>query len=92
MTTTKRIKFQVFGRVQGVGFRFSTLMEAANLRLVGYVRNLSDGSVQGVAEGTGTQLYAFENWLKKGPKYSNVTDLIVEPDTSDETFTEFEIR
>lgn len=39
------------GRVQGVGFRFTTQRVAARFDVVGYVRNLPDGRVELVAEG-----------------------------------------
>jgi len=39
------------GTVQGVGFRYTTLSFAQQLFLTGWVKNLSDGSVQAVAEG-----------------------------------------
>ena len=39
------------GTVQGVGFRYTTLSFARQLSLTGWVKNLSDGSVQAVVEG-----------------------------------------
>jgi acylphosphatase len=39
------------GTVQGVGFRYTTLSFAKQLSLTGWVKNLSDGSVQAVVEG-----------------------------------------
>jgi len=44
------------GRVQGVGFRASTEHLAAGFAVTGYVRNLSDGRVELVAEGTAEEL------------------------------------
>lgn len=40
-----------FGRVQGVGFRFTALRTANRCELVGWVRNLPDGSVEMLAQG-----------------------------------------
>lgn len=40
------IKVQVFGRVQGVGFRYFTQMQAMQLGLKGRASNLYDGSVE----------------------------------------------
>ena len=41
----------VYGRVQGVGFRYTTQYEAKKLGLTGYAKNLDDGSVEVVACG-----------------------------------------
>ncbi|SUG06060.1 acylphosphatase [Salmonella enterica subsp. enterica serovar Pullorum] len=39
----------VYGRVQGVGFRYTTQHEAQRLGLTGYAKNMDDGSVEVVA-------------------------------------------
>ena len=44
------------GRVQGVGFRYTTASVARDLDVMGYVCNLSDGRVQLVAEGDPDEL------------------------------------
>lgn len=41
----------VYGRVQGVGFRYTTQHEAQRLGLTGYAKNMDDGSVEVVACG-----------------------------------------
>jgi len=46
-----RAHIQFFGTVQGVGFRYTCLSFAEPLSLRGWVKNLSDGSVQAVVEG-----------------------------------------
>jgi len=47
------IRAHVFytGIVQGVGFRYTTQRFAEDLQLTGWVKNLSDGRVEMVAEG-----------------------------------------
>ena len=47
------------GRVQGVGFRYTTDRVAANFRVAGFVRNLTDGRVELVAEGVPAELDRF---------------------------------
>lgn len=44
------------GRVQGVGFRYTTCSVAKGLSVTGYVKNQRDGSVELVAEGTPAEL------------------------------------
>ena len=47
------------GRVQGVGFRYTTCSAADRFDVTGYVRNLPDGRVELVAEGTERELDLF---------------------------------
>ncbi|STY60396.1 Acylphosphatase [Mannheimia haemolytica] len=56
--------FSVYGRVQGVAFRFFTLQEANRLGIKGYVRNRDDGSVEVVAEADEQTIAQLENWLQ----------------------------
>jgi acylphosphatase len=54
---TRRYLF--FGRVQGVGFRYTTANLAREFGVRGYVRNRSDGSVELVAQGAGADVDRF---------------------------------
>jgi acylphosphatase len=47
------------GRVQGVGFRYTTCAIAERFRVAGYVQNLPDGCVRLVAEGEADELSRF---------------------------------
>lgn len=60
-------RFIVSGRVQGVYFRQSTADQARALRLDGWVRNLPDGRVEGVAAGAPEALRELRAWLQRGP-------------------------
>jgi acylphosphatase len=60
-------KIHVRGRVQGVGFRWSTVRAAKYNGIKGFVKNMSDGSVYIEAEGTREHLKSFVNWCIKGP-------------------------
>ncbi|HVN84534.1 MAG TPA: acylphosphatase [Candidatus Binatia bacterium] len=62
-----RLRAIVSGRVQGVGFRYSTLDEARRLGLTGWVRNRLDGSVELIAEGTRERLERLAIWCHDGP-------------------------
>jgi len=71
MTIARR--FIVRGRVQGVGFRFFAIRAAQRLGVVGSVRNLPDGTVEAIAEGTPDAVAAFRAELWRGPSYGHVT-------------------
>lgn len=57
---------RVYGRVQGVGFRYTTQHEAQRLGLTGYAKNMDDGSVEVVACGEGDRVEQLMKWLKAG--------------------------
>ena len=53
------------GRVQGVGFRYSTLQVAKEYEVSGYVKNLADGRVQLEVEGRAEEVTAFIDSLEQ---------------------------
>ena len=53
-----------FGNVQGVGFRYTTRSTATEFEVTGYVRNLSNGSVELVVEGSGAEVERFLQRLR----------------------------
>jgi acylphosphatase len=62
----------VTGRVQGVGFRYSTVREARALGVRGTVANRADGDVEVYAEGAKTDLGRLLEWLRRGPPGAHV--------------------
>jgi acylphosphatase len=54
-----RLHIYYSGRVQGVGFRYTVRALATGFEVTGIVRNLSDGRVELLAEGTKDELEAF---------------------------------
>jgi len=83
----KRLRIQIWGRVQGVFFRTHTQAEATKLNLVGWVRNCPDGTVEIVAEGNEKSLTRLLDWCRTGPPKAQV--LKIEP-AWDEAEGEFE--
>jgi acylphosphatase len=65
-------KFSIRGDVQGVGYRFFAQRAAARHQVVGYVRNLADGSVESFVEGPAHSVEGFKNDLATGPRFSSV--------------------
>lgn len=64
--------YRVRGRVQGVGFRWWTRSQARRLRLVGTVRNCSDGSVEVQASGPPERIAELRRLLTQGPPGAQV--------------------
>jgi len=56
-TITKRYHFE--GRVQGVGFRYATRQITLGFDVIGWVKNLPDGSVELVLEGDEDEVIEF---------------------------------
>jgi acylphosphatase len=71
----KRTYLIVSGIVQGVGFRYFTKREAESLKLTGFVRNKSDGSVEIEAQGTPEAIEHFLEWAKHGPRNAAVESI-----------------
>ncbi len=69
----------IYGKVQGVFFRASTRDKAEQLGILGYAKNLSDGSVEVIACGSDEALDELKAWLHVGPKFSAVNNIECEP-------------
>ncbi|GAA6113132.1 MAG: acylphosphatase [Apilactobacillus sp.] len=67
MNDKKSLEIIVSGKVQGVGFRFSTKKEADKLNLNGFVTNLSNGNVLINVSGTDSVVDKFINIIKQSP-------------------------
>lgn len=63
----KSVRMNVIGRVQGVGFRYLTKMEADQLGVVGRVWNEADGSVSIEAQGEAAVMEKFITIIKNSP-------------------------
>jgi acylphosphatase len=73
----RRLKAEIFGDVQGVGFRYFAESHARRLGLEGYVRNRYDGAVEVEAEGDAPALKRFLDLLRQGPRMARVQDVRV---------------
>jgi acylphosphatase len=88
----RRVRFRVTGRVQGVAYRASAMDAAHEVGVVGWVRNLSTGDVEGVVQGEATAVDGFLAWAAKGPPGARVDRLKINDEEVGEDFTRFEIR
>ena len=88
----ERRSYSITGRVQGVGYRWSTLRAAEPLGLAGWVRNLPDGSVEILAQGEPDAVAALERWAQAGPPSARVTAVERSPAPLDGSLTGFTIQ
>jgi acylphosphatase len=90
-TTPKRHTVYYSGHVQGVGFRYTARSIARGYDVAGFVRNLADGRVELVVEGTAHQIDAFLREVRDR-FFNQIRDerSDVQPATGE--FTGFDIR
>lgn len=69
------VHLQVSGKVQGVGFRWFVRVAGRRLQLAGWVRNMSDGTVEIAASGSEEKLDELRRVLRKGPDGAVVTEV-----------------
>ena len=81
----------ISGLVQGVFFRREITELAQRLGVVGWVRNLSDGRVEALAEGEKARLDELIRFCHKGPRGAIVRDVHVEWSESTGEFRGFRI-
>ena len=94
MTTNaqQRLSARITGRVQGVGFRHFTTVNARRLGVDGWVRNEPDGSVRLESEGPREALDDLLEAVHQGPRLARVDDVSAEWDAAEGAFDAFEVR
>jgi len=85
------IRCVVSGRVQGVAYRAYVQEAATALDLVGYTRNVSDGTVEVVAQGEIETLKDFIEYLHEGSLLAEVSTVSADWRSPTETFSEFSV-
>jgi acylphosphatase len=82
----------VAGQVQGVFFRDSTRERAEQLGLTGWVKNLPDGRVEAVFEGSPERVREMIQWCEQGPPHAAVEEVESEFEASKGDLERFEVR
>lgn len=84
-------KVLIHGKVQGIFFRKFVEVEALELGLQGYVRNLPDGGVEAVFQGDENKIKEMIGLCRRGAEGSDVEKVVVE-DYEGEGFDDFDVR
>ena len=79
------------GKVQGVGFRYTVKTAASGFDVTGMVRNLPDGRVELIAEGTRDELNAFREGIRESGLEHFIKDEEVSWGEATNQFRGFEI-
>jgi acylphosphatase len=87
----KQYQINIRGKVQGVWFRESARQQAVQLKLHGFARNETNGSVYIEVEGDGSALEAFLAWCRKGPRGA-VVEGVSYNEHSPTGYKSFEVR
>lgn len=86
-------RFVICGKVQGVFYRKAVSQAMMQKQFKGYIQNLSDGTVEVVAEIFDEDFDTFINILREGAPLSAVEDITYEiADDAEFTTDGFEIR
>jgi acylphosphatase len=84
LSSLKVCGLRVVGCVQGVGFRLATQDKARALGVLGWVRNLGDGSVEVRARGSSQSVDQLIAWLWQGPPTAKVHTVQVTDSVGDD--------
>jgi acylphosphatase len=82
----------ISGHVQGVGFRYFAEATASREGVLGWVRNLPDGRVEALIQGTREQVDGLIKWCYRGPAEARVSDIAVTPEEAADDLKDFGIR
>lgn len=70
------LRLQIFGLVQGVGYRAAMMAQARGLGLRGWVRNRRDGSVEALVAGPVDAVQRLLDWARRGPPAAQVDSVV----------------
>ncbi len=90
-SASQRVHVWISGRVQGVGFRAATERAALQIGVCGWVRNLADGRVEAVFEGSPERVEQIVRWCDQGSPAAVVESVVAEVENP-EGLRNFSIR
>ena len=85
------IRLFVTGRVQGVFFRQSLKAKCIQNNIFGWVKNLQDGRVECLLEGTKENISILVEWAHHGPANAIVENVEFHNEKFDNEFTKFDV-
>jgi acylphosphatase len=89
----KRVRLTIFGRVQGVFFRQTTLDEVKRYpKIQGWIRNRRNGTVEAVFQGPDEILEKLIQWCHKGPQWAQVSSVELIEEEINQQEKEFRIK
>ncbi|MFH1156576.1 MAG: acylphosphatase [Pseudomonadota bacterium] len=92
MQDKKQLHVIISGKVQGVFFRVATQQTARELGITGWVKNLPDGTVEAVFEGSDMEIQQMMLWCHSGPPGSRIDKISIKTSTACPGFSSFDIR
>jgi len=89
----EKIAVRIFlsGKVQGVFFRDNAKRKADFLGVVGWIRNLEDGRVEALVEGSEDKVEEMIRWAKRGPEEAEVDQININKENCRNELEDFKI-
>jgi acylphosphatase len=78
----RSVRLIIQGRVQGVSYRYWTVIEATARGLDGWVRNRRDGNVEAFITGPAATVDEMIEACRQGPRGARVTDIEIHDETT----------
>ncbi len=85
-------KLLIKGRVQAVFYRAWLKKNAENAKITGWVKNLSDGSVEAVLQGDKEKVDNLIKKCRQGPPLARVDEIIIKKARLDKSLKSFRVK
>lgn len=88
----ERYYIKVYGRVQGVGFRYTAMYLAKSCNITGWVKNCDDGSVHMEVQGSSQAVNKFIIKIKSSSGFIRVDDIDMQKINSVDNERSFDVK